>query len=425
MQDLASSIANEDYKHEHIFRISEYLERPPRVLWASPYAMHDTSSGAALQCNTILKKLQERGVIVKALGGLIFDSPLGTSCFANINDLMKSDKKFFYEYDHGIEYIIVKTKSYSRNAITNTEQNIYYEKYLELLDNFKPDILIGNYSGILTYAFRHEAARRGIPSIFVICNPSQADNQFRDNELVVSDSCYSAALAMQRGANNVVPIGQFIAPDRIVAEKREPKYVTLVNPTPDKGIALATRLILMAQKELPEVQFLAISSRSTVGTALRQLHASDNKEDKPFAEGNLEKVFPNLLSGAHTNDMRLVYGQTRVLLAPTPRIESWGRVATEAIMNGIPVLAAKTGGLPEAVSYGGICLDVPPACVVDAFRLPTEEEMRPWMDALKRLLNEDWTEPCAKAAAQNNIEYFTTRFLKVLLPLFAKRAGNR
>jgi glycosyltransferase involved in cell wall biosynthesis len=37
--------------------------------------------------------------------------------------------------------------------------------------------------------------------------------------------------------------------------------------------------------------------------------------------------------------------------------ESWGRVASEAQVSGIPVIASATGGLPEAVGPGGILIE--------------------------------------------------------------------
>jgi glycosyltransferase involved in cell wall biosynthesis len=58
-------------------------------------------------------------------------------------------------------------------------------------------------------------------------------------------------------------------------------------------------------------------------------------------------------------DPRALYGDARVLLAPSNCPESWGRVASEAQASGIPVLAADIGGLGEAVGDGGIL--VPPS----------------------------------------------------------------
>jgi len=42
---------------------------------------------------------------------------------------------------------------------------------------------------------------------------------------------------------------------------------------------------------------------------------------------------------------------------PSQWEEAWGRVATEAQLSGIPVLASRIGGLPESVGPGGILVE--------------------------------------------------------------------
>jgi glycosyltransferase involved in cell wall biosynthesis len=48
---------------------------------------------------------------------------------------------------------------------------------------------------------------------------------------------------------------------------------------------------------------------------------------------------------------------TKVLLVPSQWPEPFGRVAVEALANGIPVVASRTGGLPEAVGDAGILVE--------------------------------------------------------------------
>src|SRR5690606_19054142 len=51
-----------------------------------------------------------------------------------------------------------------------------------------------------------------------------------------------------------------------------------------------------------------------------------------------------------------VYARTRVLLVPSS-YESWGRVASEAICSGIPVVAHPTPGLRECLGDAGLFVD--------------------------------------------------------------------
>jgi len=83
------------------------------------------------------------------------------------------------------------------------------------------------------------------------------------------------------------------------------------------------------------------------------------------------------------------------LLYPSFWEEAYGRVVVEAQRCGIPVLAARRGGIPEAMNGGGILLEVPERSW-ENYRTPlTHEEVTPWLDALTRML----MDPAAHAEA--------------------------
>jgi glycosyltransferase involved in cell wall biosynthesis len=75
-----------------------------------------------------------------------------------------------------------------------------------------------------------------------------------------------------------------------------------------------------------------------------------------------------------------VWSRTRVLLVPSA-YESWGRVASEALCSGIPVIATPTPGLVENLGDAGIFID----------RADTDG----WIGAIRRL-----QEPAAYQAAR-------------------------
>ena len=98
-------------------------------------------------------------------------------------------------------------------------------------------------------------------------------------------------------------------------------------------------------------------------------------------------------------------------------------------MNGIPVLASQSGGIPEAGGTGGITLPVPESNQgkdENWLVLPSEEECRPWADALYELYDntEKWQEGCRKNAEQHSLKVTGDRILKLLQPLLRKKAGD-
>ena len=167
-----------------------------------------------------------------------------------------------------------------------------------------------------------------------------------------------------------------------------------------------------------------------------------------------------------TATMRALYAVPDVLLAPSvPKAwhEGWGRVASEAVLNRIPALVAKNGGLEEAMAGAGIALDVPSTLHDDPARMPSDEEIAPWLEALKQLLkakkpatsvsspasvsssgltrgshpkpeltfdewkaaeSSEWQARFDEAARLLDIERSTDRTMAMLEPLFAKRASQ-
>ena len=186
----------------------------------------------------------------------------------------------------------------------------------------------------------------------------------------------------------------------------------------------------MANKERPDISFMVVETRKKFADALRALKKPGSEVGSAFQN----QTFKNIALRDATYNVSEIYATTKVLLAPSLWYESWGRVATEATMNGIPVLASKSGGLPEAVGTGGITLEKPASNQgpdENWLVLPSEEECRPWADALYDLYDhtEKWTRGgghsgCAKNAEKNSLKKTGDRLLKLLKPLLKKQAGD-
>jgi len=86
-----------------------------------------------------------------------------------------------------------------------------------------------------------------------------------------------------------------------------------------------------------------------VGTADLDPAFTARLQDRITAAGVADRV---RLTGALTRDaMSATYGETDLLVVPS-RLETFGMVITEALARGIPVVAADTGGVSEALADG-------------------------------------------------------------------------
>jgi glycosyltransferase involved in cell wall biosynthesis len=145
--------------------------------------------------------------------------------------------------------------------------------------------------------------------------------------------------------------------------------VTMINPHPLKGGDLACSIA----EACPDIPFSFVSCWVLPAPMRQRL------------EARLRNL-PNVTLRPSASDMRQVYGWTKILLAPSRWEEAWGRVASEAHLNGIPVVASRRGGLPESVGPGGVLID--PHAPLEA-----------WVSAVRRLWDDDaWYEEKSAAA---------------------------
>ena len=147
------------------------------------------------------------------------------------------------------------------------------------------------------------------------------------------------------------------------------RSVIFINPVAEKGADIAVQMA----EERPDIPFEFVECwERDIGIERTQQKA---------------KSLPNVVWHKAMRDVRNVYARGRVLLAPSRWEEGWGRVVSEAQASGIPVLASRRGGLPEAVGPGGILID--PDC----------DDISVWKDALSRLWDDEETYRHYSAAA--------------------------
>jgi glycosyltransferase involved in cell wall biosynthesis len=151
--------------------------------------------------------------------------------------------------------------------------------------------------------------------------------------------------------------------------------VTFVNPQPEKGLTVFARIARELGRRRPEIPLLVVEGRGT----------SDAFARLPVDLSGLS----NLNRMANTPDPRDFYRVSRVVLMPSLWRESLGRVAVEAMANGIPVLAGDRGALPETLGDAGFVLTIPERYTPTSPEIPTPREVEPWVATIERL----WDDP--------------------------------
>lgn len=157
-------------------------------------------------------------------------------------------------------------------------------------------------------------------------------------------------------------------------------YVTLANPCAVKGIDI----FLALADAMPAVRFAAVPTWGTNAHDFEALRARPNIDILPPVD--------------HMDDL---FARTRVLLVPSVWAEARSRIVVEAMLRGVPVVAADIGGIPEAKLGVPYLLPVNPIReyehAVDEKMVPIAkvppQDIGPWVAALTRLTSdrEHWS----------------------------------
>lgn len=170
----------------------------------------------------------------------------------------------------------------------------------------------------------------------LVRNVKQYKQGMEQADVVVANSEFTASRL--RSQFDVDP--EIIYPP-ITIDEYEVSYtpdgkITMVNPRAQyKG----PDIFLDIAKAMPDEEFLLVGD-------------TPNEDIETRASS-----LPNLEHRGWQDDMKEVYGQSKVVVIPSRYEEPFGRVAAEAMVSGIPVVSSNRGGLPEVVGETGRLID--------------------------------------------------------------------
>lgn len=325
-----------------------------KILWANAYCLLDTSSGASMACRQMLHQLAAAGHDVEILGATIFDHPRGIERLRAQWDTIKAKVGQSVSVRDGkLTHRVMVTADTTRERMSPREELLWFNTFMASCDRFQPDVILYYGGQVLDFLMTAEARHRGIKVVAFLCNGNFVGRRWcRDVDLILTDSQATARHYAQQDGLTAVPIGAFIDPRPVIAVTHERRHVLFVNPSQEKGAAVVIQLAMMLEHKRPDIKFEIVESRGNWQALVRQISAK---------MGQQRDALSNVILTPNTTDMRPIYGRARLLLAPSLWWESFGRVAAEAVMNGIPVIHSGSGGLAEVVGDAGIRVSFPTA----------------------------------------------------------------
>jgi glycosyltransferase involved in cell wall biosynthesis len=276
------------------------------------------------------------------------------------------------------------------------------------LDRFQPDILV-NYGGDgLAHEIRSRASVRGVAVVFALHNFNyRSAAPFTTTDAVIVPSRLAADHYRTAIGLDCAVLPNLIDLGRARAEVRDPRYVTFVNPSFEKGVYPFVRIADELGRQRPDIPLLVVESRGSEATLVNC--------------GIDLRTHGNVFLMAQTHDPRDFWGVTRVCLLPSLWWENQPLVAVEAMVNGIPVIGSDRGGIPETLGGSGIVLPLPARLTPATRELPTPEEVAPWVEAVIRL----WDDADAYAEQSRRALDESRRWApEVLEPLYVRFFEN-
>jgi glycosyltransferase involved in cell wall biosynthesis len=351
----------------------------------------DSSNGASVASRAMLEGLARRGFACEALSGLgrehggdldlgTFllgsDTPYeiagGENLSADSSDPGAAVPVHYRLAFKDVFVTLARRISAGRPEPGDDAYGEFLRLYETTLNRFRPEILVNYGASRLSREVRARASSRGVAVVFVLHNCNYHNiSEFDTADAVIVPSRFAADHYRKALGLDCTVLSNLLDLARVRVADRDPRYLTLVNPSYEKGVYAFARIADELGRRRPDIPLLVVESRGS---------------EQTLADCGLDLRLHgtvNLMS--HTDDPRHFWKVTRVCLMPSLAAETQGLAAVEAMANAIPVIASDRGALPETLGGAGIVLPLPERLNPTTRSIPTAEEVAPWVEAIIRL----------------------------------------
>ena len=264
-----------------------------------------------------------------------------------------------------------KNNLFNKLKIQTVQHDTRVEEIEDHILKFKPDVILTQlmWSDVaLKLAKKHN-----IPSIMRVCKvPLELDLSKK------SDYSPTAIIATSKHVRNYIKKrwerkSYIISPlvekkEYIISDKKfdpiDNLYIFMFNPLLRKGGVIFKKIA----KQLSNKRFGTVLGWCSLkedcysnNFSKKYINRVTESEGSVF-DGSLPTYInfedcPNIKILNPEDDVKIIYKKIRLLLVPSQWEEAFGRVAIEAMINGIPVIGSNVGGLKETIGKGGVLLN--------------------------------------------------------------------
>ena len=356
------------------------------MLLVLPQLPQDPASGAARSTRTVCEMLAVAGAEVRAVATTASERAGRADSVAYLRDLgidaqvTRTGKRPELEFHHrGIHYTLLDVglrDMHGWQKIVGSQFDLLFDREIH---TFKPDLLLA-FGGLPGDRRRYQRARRqGVRIVFGLRNHGYLNDQGREM-LAEMDGVLTPSLFLTNHYNKALGVESTPLPvpvelDDAVASERDPIFFTMINPAPEKGLMLMARLAEELSIRRPDIPMMFVESRGSGGKLV----------EAGMRGGFDLRRHENLMMSPPMGQPKEIYLATRALLAPSLWQEPAGRVAAEALLNGIPPIVSDRGGLSEVANGAGFTVPIPTS-ISPGHPVPVERAVvEPWLELIIRL----------------------------------------
>jgi glycosyltransferase involved in cell wall biosynthesis len=349
-----------------------------RFLLVNNHCISDPTAGVTQSLRTIMEWLSDAGHSCRILTTSRFESPVTFTIEEHLKQQgveLASGAVVHYRVKN-VPVTMLLTRSHDESRPDRAEAARFLTVLDATLEEFVPDQLIACNGHPMIFEAMARARKRGITTAFAVRGFGYYQPKYFEHvDHAFTCSRFLTDLYRDKLGLTSTPIEPPLDWSTVVAPADSRGFVTFVNPSPHKGLWLFARLADMLGSRRPDIPVLVVQSGHS-GGSLNAIPGLD------FSR------YPQIMAAPPVPTPAEYFALTRILVAPSVWEEPFGRVAAEAMINGIPPLVSDRGSLPAVVGGdfseggGGRVLPIPEWMTVRSTRLPSEKEVEPWYQAV-------------------------------------------
>jgi glycosyltransferase involved in cell wall biosynthesis len=367
-----------------------------RFLLVNNHCISDPTAGVTQSLRTIVEWLKDAGHACEVLTTARFESDVAFTIEEHLRDQgvelpavasqhrrsrkvggrRAADRPVVRYAVRDVPVTLLMTRHNDESRPDRAEAAQFLGLFERLVDDFTPDQLIACNGHPMIFETMKRARGRGVTTAFAV----RGFGYYQPEHFAHVDHAFTCSRYLTDVYRDKVrlvstPIEPPIDWSTVVAPAESRAFVTFVHPAPHKGLLLFARLADMLGSRRPDIPILVVQSGRS-GGALNTIPGID------FSK------YPQIMAAPAVPAPADYFALTRILLVPSVWEEPFGRVAAEAMINAIPAIVSDRGSLPDVVGGdfsaggGGRVVSMPDWLTADTRRVPAEQDVEPWFDAV-------------------------------------------